>query len=238
LFYNSEEQYLKYSKKQGIGRCFAFNHDKGLVIFNAYGIPLSTIAQGIAKAVEAEYSKISIFSHNAYINKGNMNNEGHDGGSEGLGYLVGHNLNGISSVDIGDITLDENCEKCDKLLSSRNSKKIDGKYWCDKCIMKTPVFKCKKCGEYTAKEHRVDSFTICQPCYEGLPTCCNHGKTLQTSYRVWHSNKTVCQKCVNEGLASSCDGCGRMVIKFLSVGLPKRKLHLCIACVQKTQWEQ
>jgi hypothetical protein len=197
------------------------------------------MAQIISKNLSLEFQKTTLLSDNGYINRGSLNNEGHDGGDTGLGYILNtrENLPKKDFVNLGDFTMDENCHHCNKRISSERSHKVDGDYWCDDCLKQgtrdKTIRKCSSCGKFTAHIHELYPSSYCETCYNALPECKNHGKTNLRTFNLWHNPGKVCDKCIAEEKACTCEGCGHTVDKYMTVKLPTKTFKLCYVCAKK-----
>lgn len=251
LLYKDMEQAKSYSQKKGIARCWMYNTEKGMVIFNAYGEGLNKIAQILATQFGLSYRKVMINTPEKaqiYINQGNKNN-GHKehevgeivggGGSWGLGYIIGDEavINKMSEVNLPDFTYkDGECCECKIPLKKKNSMKDSkGRFYCKE--HENLLGKCGVCGDYERKDsfrevyYRGRKVTVCGA--HPVKTCEVHGPTLNDCNNVWHTSRYYCSECIEEGKkVIYCAGCKHLVEKFVVVNFTANKMKLCEPCIR------
>lgn len=251
LFYESKRHFDAYSKKKGAGRCWAIDQGEYVVIFNAYGIPLSDIAAILSQKWKCSFAKAQVKSHGTHINSGNLNNINPVSGVQpygpvGLCYVIGSSdaLKALPDViDIGDIRFkDQRCAICGNLHIKPEMLSLKNKeYSCQECV-KT-LIECRYCGKHSKPEQfkavydpRDDKrYLVCIGC-EGVETgiCTLHGAVVHPVTKVWHTNKHYCVGCMAHSKAITCDGaCGHVVDRYIQFGTRKQIVKMCIPCHKK-----
>lgn len=244
LYYDSPDDFRHYGFSKGKGRHWLVDLGDRAVIFNAYGVSLSTAADGLAKLWDKTASKIDIISEGSYINKGNKNNEGEGGiaggGEIGYGFIIADkDYPRTHKENIGDIRLkDGQCERCKKELIRRSSYQLPGgKYICYNCVDELP--KCGHCdhpymGDGTEVRYNRRTVTVCSTCLSRYCNPCEvHGIVLGSTHRVWHTNRCYCGECVDNRKAAVCM-CGKITDKYVRIG----RTVLCSSCVRKLRKDE
>lgn len=203
LLYESAEKMEKESQLKGIGRCWMYHDDKGIVIFNAYGkYSLSQIAQALMLHYGLDVMcKIRLYSPTAFINAGVMNNEGRDGGHTGVGYWIGKET--IEVFKLPDLRTKINCKRCSKEVADEDAAKLKDGAYCMECYHRS--VSCRHCGD-----RHWNNSKYCNVCIEQhTMTCPVHGKIVSPSkFKVWHGD-IHCEQCFRAEIVVTCSVCKR-----------------------------
>jgi len=190
----------------GWGRCWVVPHDKGLVLFNAYGhYQLFALARILATLLGLSYRKIEVTgdSDSLWINGSHMSG----GGTGGAGYLLNHPeiLDKTSCVTL-------NCDNAET----------------------GELFFCTYCEdnydhEDTESIITTDDGEICDKCYENYYDTCSHCNNIQLAIQLNPINDVglYCPAC-REQLALTCDHCGDWYIGNNLIEI--RGMNICTAC--------
>jgi len=232
LFYKDRQHYEKYSKEQGIGRCWLLEINDGLLIFNAYGISLVQVAQVLKKVFDLPFHRVNVISEFAFINAGMRDNEGRGGGRDGSGrgILLSH-ASLVSSITLPDMRLmDSKCFLCHQGTLKSAERMVEEKIVCKKCIKTLPT--CKKCGNRMidaglSVNYLGRAVRICNSCADYANDCNFCGKTLHFTHKVWHTGYSVCDNCIDSGHACNCHTCGRLIDRFVPVRMGINTYFLC-----------
>lgn len=248
LFYKDREQFERHGGKIGIGRAWVVNQEDKAFIFNAYGVPLSKMALALAEANGLQMKKVGIYSPGVYINKGNMNNEGLDGGSGGLGYLLAPDVEAIKLGEENTYNLPsfgENVAHCHHCHEAKKPKELvlrGTEIYCLPCKKKLfPT--CRTCDREVPGEKvflRGEGLVhVCKDCIKGRSLdkkehfCSVHGMTFDTTIRVWHTDIYACETCQREQNIYACRTCGRVEKNAKSIvfnGYTITQNYMCRSC--------
>lgn len=249
LFFRDEEQYEKNEGKKGIGRSWLVEQeDKGrAIIFNAYGVSLSDTADILATKFDMKAKKVRIYSQNAYLNAGNLNNINREGGEEGLGYVIAPDVSEYSSsstLEIEDFSsTGAECSVCGKKHRPSQLHLRGYKILCETCLDKLYP-RCAFCGNaedpngmkqvFYSGQHR----NCCTRCYITYDLgskehfCEIHGNTFDITYPAWHTNKRYCPTCIDIGVATRCYTCKRIVNDYVRLE-HRLGINMCVSCSRK-----
>lgn len=210
LLYASDADRTKYSKVKGIGRCWLYRFDDGMVIFNSYGTySLSQIAHALAQHFDTGTRRVKVIS-NAYINAGIMNNEGRTGGYEGVGYWIGEGDH--MTVKLPDLRHKQECVVCNEHIVEDDGKYFaendSNSFYCINCI--GPMNNCDFCGIRYRVNGKGNTHDHCATCIrERTITCAIHGNVVSKPNKAWHGG-LYCDRCHQKGVIRRCSGCKRM----------------------------
>ncbi len=251
LLYRNQKEFEQDDNK-GIGRCWMLRESDRYFIFNAYGVGLSVIADLLSKHFELENKRVEIASKDAWLNKGNLNNEGREGGANGIAYLLGKNLSSGKSFTIAPFANNTIvCSDCGHMAQAQEKRHVEynGKLYCMECAEKR-VVKCIFCGrkhETETTKYRFDEGNNCQvpmcpSCEENeirnkaARTCVVHGDTLRPCKKVWHTSKYYCQACERDGKINTCYTCTHVIEEYAELDLKRNgKIYMCKPCAKKAR---
>lgn len=248
LFYETAAKGKAYSKKKGIGRCWAIQQPDYLVIFNAYGIGLSEIAGVLANHLGKSFKRVKIQSRGTQFNTGNKDNMLSSGAvasydSIGTAYIIGDNFPEVEIINVGDFRFkDVTCKMCKTPQCSLDKDLTSTRHgvYCKECSK--DLIQCAQCGEYITKElASLISYAggakrhFCVSCAGRAFKCERHGLVVGRGHKVFHTSRLYCETCWNAGDVVTCTGCGNTVDKFKAVKLKKSTLNLCIPCHKLTR---
>jgi hypothetical protein len=248
-FYESQEQFEKFGGRKGIGRCWLLVHERKWYIFNAYGVSLSDIANILASTFGKKSKLVSVESDHAYINQGNLNNEGRQGGGVGRGYVIADELPDADADGTHKLpnfsTTPLECSECGIKVRPSEAYIADKEVVCSDCIVEH-FHSCLTCGTYHRKERMTsiwssrydEPYHICPYHKESSPSavCSVHGTLYpgERTYRAWHTNLEYCDTCERQGHVATCTSCGHVVnnYRILTVGRHSQ-IKFCVPCSKK-----
>lgn len=233
LFYKSKEDYKANSQKRGMGRFwlkFLDEDDEMFVIFNAYGLELIKGARLLATLLGLSYTRIELRIEDAFVNSD-------------YGYLIGPptKITGIKKIRQARMEPKTECPICKKKIGE--SQIVLPRMYtreviemCRPCL--ADYVKCQTCGGYMDKENKrnVNGYNQCPTCYDKLPECKIHGKTIIATRSVFRKpEEQYCSICVDERkIVAQCNGCGHVVLKFRVIVLPSNTRVYCESgCISK-----
>lgn len=241
LFYKDKKQWEDSSEKAGTGRCWLYKVSPiHMVIFNAYGyLSLMQMAQAICQVMNLEYRQVTLSAELGYINKGSYNNEGRGGGTgrqnAGIGMLVGESISDYEHVHLPDFRVrDVKCTKCHNLFLQEDIHVTrSGKTYCHLCMGTLRV--CSNCHELTEDENFISEYARCTDCYDRLPSCSNHGKTANATFRIYHTQRLACSRCLDEHRVFVCNICGNKKDsdKGREIRSSRTTYKFCLSCISK-----
>lgn len=192
---------IQYEHQEDLGRCWAYNHYRGLVLFNHYGpLTLRTLASVIADNRKQKFERIA------------LENDGSTDGliyiNSGIGYLIADNpethsidlqwdtsehesryrcYNCGCSVDEDEIYVGHDncycdccfselftyCRCCDEAIDRDDAIEVDGESYCEYCVTNDHT-QCGCCDSWVPNDEiydDIDQKPICDECSSGIPQC-------------------------------------------------------------------
>lgn len=201
-------------------------------MFNAYGAyPLSTMAAIMGNRYSTVPLRATLTANwPTYINQGNSNNQGRQGGTSGICYYIGTNRRTLYILP--DFRIKNNvCSECHNSYTKSGVQDVrviqgDGgtsiETLCLQCTGN--IGRCERC-EMPARlsvpvlDEQGSTKKSCVRCAVKIPSCsyCKLKSTFLTP--IHHSQLKACPNCLDEKKhAAECCVCGRVVDKFMAVG--------------------
>ena len=199
LFYNSKEQYdvahpLSYNSV-GYGRCWLYQIDDKLAVFNGYGFSLRRAAAYISEALGLEYRECEFNDSEDKVGWINENQ----------GYIIGKDhFEYLYYMNYADSPV---CDHCGYEMSDVYNLLNDVRV-CEGCHNELTCFHCKD-ETYLI---RVNGYTMCIPCavyYEDYVYCASCNDAYHIDYMQKFKGDYHCEECVNLITCRVCeDVCG------------------------------
>jgi hypothetical protein len=218
-FYDDDEN--------GIGRAWIMPVKNGHVIFNAYGVHLTSAARVFAQHTQTSYKKIHLDNQGSTVGLLWINS--------GAGFFIGevseHEFNDCIDLDIcttdrcwcgcRDIVHSDDercycsscvsedytcCEDCGEYVSNDDINNAADRSVCDSCLEN--YTSCSHCGDYTEETTETENGDVCDYCLRNHYTLC---EDCDTYVRNTHTteNGEVCESCYDD--YSCCEVCNEMV---------------------------
>lgn len=226
-----------YYHPEGYARCWIFNNlpFDGMIIFNAYGVPLVKIARVLSSWLNWDYRRISLYNNHSttgllYLNGDNR----HDNGDElhwrgGKAYILGKTED-IENITKYDIEIDDSeyeqvsCYSCGHSISendiyyspcgdlySENDIYYSprGDLYCESCFNESFVI-CQDCGETSSNEdsyYTENGDNICNSCFQDYYSICDHCQEVYHNHDMTPTkNGVICEYCL-EAHYKQCEAC-------------------------------
>lgn len=155
LFYDDADNRL--------GRCWILPYRDDWVIFNAYGLPLLTMARALSQFLVSTYRRIDL--RNNYSTDGHLhiNDDGYILFKEEDKYIMDQPI---------DLRIDESkyvvyCEDCGEIIDEKNV--INDEVYCNDCA--SNFEECYYCSEMSKDYDTINNKTVCQNCMSDVYEC-------------------------------------------------------------------